>query len=80
MERVSSWRSQILTITIIGHPKLKLYHLKLQTLEDEEIIKVQIITKFDTSWKGPNLEITNFDYHQDPTPSTETIPSQTSNA
>ena len=28
-------------------------------------------------WKGLELEITDFEYHHDPTPSTETIPSQT---
>ena len=28
-------------------------------------------------WKGLDLEITDFEYHQDPTPSAETIPSQT---
>ena len=30
-------------------------------------------------WKGLDLEKTDFDYHKDPTPSAETIPSQTSN-
>ena len=30
-------------------------------------------------WKGLDLEITDFNYHHDPTPSGETIPSQTSN-
>ena len=30
-------------------------------------------------WKSFDLEITNFNYHHDPTPSVETIPSQTSN-
>ena len=30
-------------------------------------------------WKGLHLEITDFIYHRDPTPSGETIPSQTSN-
>ena len=27
-------------------------------------------------WKGLDLEITNFDYHHDPTPSDVTIPSK----
>ena len=30
-------------------------------------------------WKGLDLEITDFENHQDPMPSAETIPSQTSN-
>ena len=30
-------------------------------------------------WKGPNMEITDFEYHLDPTPSGDIIPSQTSN-
>ena len=28
-------------------------------------------------WKGLELEITDFEYHHDPTPSSETIPSKT---
>ena len=31
------------------------------------------------TWKGFDLEITDFNYHCDPTPSGESIPSQTSN-
>ena len=31
------------------------------------------------NWKGFDLEITDFNYHRDPTPSGESIPSQTSN-
>ena len=30
-------------------------------------------------WKGFDLEITDFNYQHGPTPSSETIPSQTSN-
>ena len=30
-------------------------------------------------WKGFELDITDFEYHHDPTASPETIPSQTSN-
>ena len=30
-------------------------------------------------WKGLNLEITDFEYHHNRTPSAETTPSQTSN-
>ena len=30
-------------------------------------------------WKGFDLDITDFSYHRDPTPSGENIPSQTSN-
>ena len=29
-------------------------------------------------WKGFDSEITDFKYHHDPTPSSETIPSETS--
>ena len=31
------------------------------------------------NWKGFDLEITDFNYHRDPTPSGGTIPYQTSN-
>ena len=31
-------------------------------------------------WKSLDLEITDFNYRHDPTPSVETIPSQTANA
>ena len=30
-------------------------------------------------WKALDFEITDFEYHHDPTPSVEIIPSQTSN-
>ena len=30
-------------------------------------------------WRGLDYEITDFKYHHDPTPSSETIPSETSN-
>ena len=30
-------------------------------------------------WKGLELEITDFDYHHDPTYTAETLPSQTPN-
>ena len=30
-------------------------------------------------WKGFEMEITDFNYHDDPTHSVETIPSQTAN-
>ena len=36
-------------ISMIGHPQLKLYHLKPETLKHVEIIKVQHITVCDTS-------------------------------
>ena len=34
---------------MIGHPQLKLYHLKPETLKHVEIIKVQDIAVYDTS-------------------------------
>ena len=49
---VWTWRSHILIITMIEHPELKPYHLKPQNLEHVEIIKVQFITRFDTSLEG----------------------------
>ena len=30
-------------------------------------------------WRGLDFEITGFNYHDDPTPSVETIPSQAAN-
>ena len=36
-------------ISMIGHPQLKLYHLKPETLKHVEIIKLQDIAMCDTS-------------------------------
>ena len=72
-------RSQILNITMIGHPQLKLYHLKPQTLELVEIIKVSKNLHKIHQRKVLELEITDFDYQHDRTPSAITIPSQISN-
>ena len=47
--KVLTWRSQILNITLIRRPQLKLYHLKPQTLEHVEIIKVSDKPTHDTS-------------------------------
>ena len=43
-----TWRSQILNIIMIGHPQLKLYHLKPQNLELVEILKVSDKPTYDT--------------------------------
>ena len=41
-------RLQILNIFMIGHPQLKLYHLKPETLKHRDY-KIQHITVYDTS-------------------------------
>ena len=46
---VLTWRSQILIITMIRHPQLKLHLLKRQTLKHVEIIKVSDKPSYDTS-------------------------------
>ena len=38
--KVLIWKSQILIITMIRHPQLKLYHLKPQTPKHIEIVNV----------------------------------------
>ena len=78
--KVLTWRSQILNVTMIQHPHLKLYHFKPQTFKRVEIVKISDKLTYDTSyWKGLDLEIADFKYHYDPSSSHETIPSQTSN-
>ena len=64
-------------ISMIGHPQLKLYHLKPETLKHVEIIKVQHITVLIHHKNGLELEITDFEYFHDRAPTSETIPSQT---
>ena len=74
-----TWSAQILIITMIRHNELKLYLLKRQTPKHVEIIKVsEKNLHMIHHWKGLDLEITDFNYHHDPTQSGETIPSQTS--
>ena len=63
---------------IIEHPQLKAYQLKPQTLKQVEVIKVQIVLGLIHHCKDLDLEMVEYDYHQDQTPSAETIPSQTS--
>ena len=63
---------------MIRLPQLKLYPLKPQLLKHAEIMKFQINLHMIHPWKGLDLEITDFEYHHDPTFSAETIPSQTS--
>ena len=74
-----TWRSQILFITVIRHPQVKAYHLKPQILKHVEIIKVSDKPTYIHHLRGLDYEITDFNYHHDPTPSDGTIPSQTSN-
>ena len=64
---------------MIENPQLKPYKLKSQTLKHVGIIKVSDKPTNDTLWKGLELEIAEFEYKHDRTPSTETIPTQTSN-
>ena len=64
---------------MIEHPQLKPYHLKSQTLKTVEIEKFQTNLHMILYWKFPELEITDFDYKHDRTPSVETVPTQTSN-
>ena len=64
---------------MIRLPQLELYHLKPQTLKHVEIIKVSDKPTYDTSLENFDSQITDFNYHHDPTPSVETIPYQTSN-
>ena len=61
------------------HPQLKPYQLKPQTLEQVEIIKCSNKPTFDTSMESLELEIAEFEYEHDRTPSPETIRTQTSN-
>ena len=65
---------------MIRHNQVKLYHLKSQTLKHVEVIDVSNKLHNIHQWKGFELEITDFNYHDDPTHSVETIPSQTSNS
>ena len=77
--KVLTRRSQILIITIIRHAQVKLYQLKPQILKHREIKMFQINLHMILHWKGFELEIRVFNYHQDPTASSEAIPSRTSN-
>ena len=49
MGKLLTWRSQIVNITMIQHPHLKLYHLKPQTFEHVEIRRVSDKLTYDTS-------------------------------
>ena len=60
---------------MIRQPQLKLYHLKPKILKHVKIINVSDKPTYDTSLERSG----DFEYHHDPTPSAETIPSQTSN-
>ena len=64
---------------MIRHPQVKPYHLKPQTLKHVEIINFQKKLHRIHYWKSFDFEITDFNYHHNPTPSGESIPSQTSN-
>ena len=65
---------------MIEHPQLKPYELKPQTLKHVETLKFQTNLHMILYWKVPELEITDFEYKHDRTPSTETIPTQTSHS
>ena len=62
---------------MILHSQVKLCHLKRQTPKHVEIIKFQINLYMIHHSKGLDLEITDFEYHHDPTCTRETKPSQT---
>ena len=64
---------------MIEHLQLKAYQLKAPTLKNVDIIKVQLLQCLIHHWKGLDLETVEYDNHQDPTPSAETIPSQNLN-
>ena len=63
---------------MIEHPQLKAYQLNPQTLKLVENIKVQLLLGWLHHCKGFDLEMVEYDYHQDQTSSAETTPSQTS--
>ena len=64
---------------MIEHPQLEPYYLKSQTLKHVEIINFQINLHMIHHWEGLELEIAEFDYQHDRTPSVETIPCLISN-
>ena len=51
---------------------------QISTPKHVEIMKIQNITRFDTSLERSGLGDHTFDYHYDRTPSAETKPTQTS--
>ena len=77
--KVFTWSSQFLISTIVGHPQVKPYHLKPPNLKHVETKMFQINLHMIHHWKRLDLEITDFTYHDDPTPSCESVLSQTSN-
>ena len=66
-------------MNMIEHPHLKPYELKPQTLKHVENKKFQTNLHMIHHWEGPELELAEFDYQHDRTPSVGTIPSQISN-
>ena len=74
-----SWRSQILIITMIRHPHVKLYHLKPQTHKHVEIMKVSGKLTNDISLESSWLENNRFWISLWSTFSCEIRTSQTSN-
>ena len=54
--KLLTWKSQILNITMIRHPQLKLHHLKPQTLKHVEIIKLWDKPTYDTILENSWLE------------------------
>ena len=46
------------------HPQPKAYQLKSQILQNVEIIKFKLLLCLKPHWKGLDLELLVFDYHQ----------------
>ena len=64
---------------MIEHPQLKPYHLKPQTLKIVEVKKLQTNLHMIHHLECLELELAEFDYQHDRTPSVETIPCLISN-
>ena len=64
---------------MIEHPQLKAYQIKPQALQYVEIIKVQINTRFETSWEGSCLGDGRFRLPPRSDTSAESLPSRTAN-
>ena len=67
---------QILIIKVIEHPQntLKPYHLKPQNLKHVETYKMfqRNLRGLIHHWKGLDMEMVDYDYHQGRTPSADT--------
>ena len=65
---------------MIRQPQVNPYHLEHQNLKHVENKKFQINLHMIHNWKCLDLEITDFNYHHDPTTSGGSVPFQTSNS